>query len=356
MPGQVLLSGSFMASPPILDFAALIAPIPGDNPAGAPVPYETKERFEELRKEIDPETYSPDDPMRPEQPTKADWPEITRVAIRTLTTTSKDLLIAARLTEALVKLYDFAGLRDGLHLLRLLVDECWDRLYPPIEEGDLDLRIGPFNWLDVADRGARFPNTVRSIPFIFFEGAKYNLLDRKTILEGRGPISPEELERAVQGTPLGTSRQTLEDINQALENLNQLTGSLNSRMGEAAAPGMTGLRPAMEECRFVLQQIVQNKTGEAESAPAANEAAEGIEGQAVGTEKLRGSRAEAYRQLAQAAALLRQLEPHSPIPYLVQRAVELGSKPFPELIRALIRDANVLSELNRELGIKPPSE
>jgi len=46
------------------------------------------------------------------------------------------------------------------------------------------------------------------------------------------------------------------------------------------------------------------------------------------------------------------LEPHSPIPYLVQRAVELGAMPFPQLMRALIRDANTLTELSRELGIK----
>jgi type VI secretion system protein ImpA len=60
--------------------------------------------------------------------------------------------------------------------------------------------------------------------------------------------------------------------------------------------------------------------------------------------------------LAQAAALLKELEPHSPIPYLVQRAVELGALPFPELMIALIREPNVLADLNRELGIKvsPP--
>jgi type VI secretion system protein ImpA len=63
-----------------------------------------------------------------------------------------------------------------------------------------------------------------------------------------------------------------------------------------------------------------------------------------------------YQQLAEAAARLQQLEPHSPIPYLVQRAVELGALPFPELIRALIREPNVLSELNRELGIQEPAQ
>jgi type VI secretion system protein ImpA len=64
------------------------------------------------------------------------------------------------------------------------------------------------------------------------------------------------------------------------------------------------------------------------------------------------SREDAYRQLAAAANVLRQLEPHSPIPYLIQRAVELGRLPFPQLIRELVRDANVIAELDRELGIK----
>ena len=63
------------------------------------------------------------------------------------------------------------------------------------------------------------------------------------------------------------------------------------------------------------------------------------------------SRAEAYRQLARAAAVLQELEPHSPIPYLVQRAVQLGSLPFPDLIKALIREPNVLAELAREFGL-----
>jgi type VI secretion system protein ImpA len=48
---------------------------------------------------------------------------------------------------------------------------------------------------------------------------------------------------------------------------------------------------------------------------------------------------------------LQQIEPHSPIPYLVKRAVRLGSLPFPLLIQQMVRDANMLGELNREFGI-----
>jgi len=35
----------------------------------------------------------------------------------------------------------------------------------------------------------------------------------------------------------------------------------------------------------------------------------------------------------------------------LQRAVELGAKPFPELIRELIREPNLLAELSREFGL-----
>ena len=66
--------------------------------------------------------------------------------------------------------------------------------------------------------------------------------------------------------------------------------------------------------------------------------------------------AEVYQQLAEIANLLQEMEPHSPIPYLIQRAVELGGMPFPRLIQELVRDGGVIEEMNRELGIKDESE
>ncbi len=44
------------------------------------------------------------------------------------------------------------------------------------------------------------------------------------------------------------------------------------------------------------------------------------------------------------------MEPHSPIPILVQRAVELGSLPFPELMTALVKD-HLMAALLREPGV-----
>ena len=61
-----------------------------------------------------------------------------------------------------------------------------------------------------------------------------------------------------------------------------------------------------------------------------------------------------YRQLEQIADALQRIEPHSPIPFLLKRAVRLGSLPFPELMRAIIREAGTINELERLLGLEPP--
>jgi type VI secretion system protein ImpA len=344
-----------MASPPYLDLVALTKPIPGDNPAGPPVPYEIKEKLEEMRRE---ETVDPDAPQRSEAPKKADWSGIRRLAMDILANRSKDLLVAARLTEAMVKTVGFGGLRDGLQLFRELVDNCWDRLNPSIEDGDMEVRAAPFNWLDVADRGARFPTSVRMVPIIFYKDKDQFLrlgwLDWKATQEGRGAVPKDIMEKAIEATTPEASQNALDDLNQCLEHLTKLTTSLSQRMG-SVAPGMTGLRPAIEETRFLVAEIVRRKIPPG-SVPEPNGSQTTPQPGPGPAPQPSGSRVDVYRQLANAAARLKLLEPHSPIPYLIERAVELGRLSFPELIKALVRDANVLNELNREFGLKQPEE
>jgi type VI secretion system protein ImpA len=343
-----------MASPPLLNFDTLLAPIPGDNPAGGAIPFEIREKLEEGRKEINLEDFDADDPAKPTEAKKADWAGIVRVAQETLTKTSKDLLVSARLTEALVKQHGFAGLRDGLHLMRLLVDQCWDRINPSIEDGDLEVRAGPFNWLADAEKGARFPHTLRRVPFVIDEKSgkgdkakKFSWMEWRLSQDGKGTVTRADFDKTIMETPREHFQTLEEDVNQCVDGLTQLLQALNGKMG-SAAPGLIDLRAAVEDCRKLIKHMLAQKGGEeGEGSDGTGEG--GAEGGISGKV---GSRDHAYRQLAQAAAVLRQLEPHSPIPYLIQRAVELGSMPFPQLIRALIREQNVLTELNRELGIR----
>jgi type VI secretion system protein ImpA len=341
-----------MAAPPLLDFTKLTAPISEAAPAGAPLPFEVRETLAQGRVEENPDDFKPDDPMRPATFKKADWPGVAKLAQETLAKTSKDLLVAARLTEALVKLHGFAGLRDGLHLMRQLVEQCWDRLHPTIEDGDLELRAGPFNWLDDSNLGARFPNTLRMTPIIFGEKVQYSWLDSRQSQEGKGKVSRDDFEKTVQAMPFPRCEAVAAELTACREALSLLTQALAVKMGPAA-PGLTSIRQAVEECYTLIHEIVQRKRPAGE--PKTDSPGEKPEAGAAVSAKNIASRAEAYRQISRAAAVLKELEPHSPIPYLIQRAVELGSMPFPELIKDLVRDPKIIQELNRELGIKDAS-
>jgi len=239
-----------------------------------------------------------------------------------------------------------------------------------VEDGDLEVRASPFSWLDEPDRGARFPTTLRSLPLVVSGEMHLGQLDWKLTQEGRGPLPKEDFEKAMAATPLTMCQANAQAIEASLTELNALTESLGTRMG-GMSPGLGGMRESLESCRVIVRKLLQMKGADESGAPGvageASPAGDGVLAAGGGVAVRAGlmttavSRGDAYRQLAQAADLLQQLEPHSPIPYLVRKAVELGGLPFPELMRRLIRDGNVLTELNRELGIReeeapPPSE
>jgi type VI secretion system protein ImpA len=340
-----------MPEAPLLDFESLIAPISGDNPAGGSVPFETRHKLEEFRKEDNPDDYAPNDPLRPEIFRKADWPGIVKLAQETLSETSKDLLVAARLTEALARVHGFAGVRDGLHLLRELVEQAWDRLQPVIEDNDLEVRAAPFYWLDDADKGARFPTTLHMLPLVPGDEVEYSWLDWRQSLDGKGNVPREDFERATTMAPIERLEAVAKETTDSLSELDGLVRALSEKMGPAA-PALAAVREAIEGCHSLIGEIVRKRRPELGLETDSSEEQSDVSGATTG--RAPATRAEVYRQLAQAAAVLRELEPHSPIPYLIQRAVELGSLPFPQLINALIRNDDVLSELRREFGIQEP--
>jgi type VI secretion system protein ImpA len=342
-----------MASESAINLDELLAPVPGDDPAGEPVPFQVREDLEQLRKEVDPADFAEDDPARPTEAKKADWPKIARLGITTLTGTSKDLLVAARTTEALAHQHGFAGLADGLRMLRGLVDQCWDRMHPAIADGDVEARGGPFNWLGDRDRGARFPTAVRALPLVRGENGGWSWRDWQAIQTGGREKA--DFDKAVAAADRSDCQQTYDDLTACLTEFRGLTGALTGRMGPDS-PAMSELQSALSDCYTLAKQVLQQKGPAEEDAPADGVSAE-ADGTAAGSPaRAAATRTEAYRRLAEAADVIERLEPHSPIPYLVRRAVELGALPFPQLMRALIRDNSVISEMNRELGIKDESE
>src|SRR5262245_15728941 len=105
-------------SAPVVDVAVLVAPIPGDAPAGADLradpdpnsPYRRLKAAREAAREA--ERRQETDAEAP----PADWSEVNGLAVGILSTSSKDLEVTAWLAEGLLRENGFAGLRDALRV------------------------------------------------------------------------------------------------------------------------------------------------------------------------------------------------------------------------------------------------
>ena len=140
-----------MATPAILDFDALLAPIDGENPAGIdlredPSPTSAYFAIKDARtaaRATERALETEEDPGGP----VPEWRVVAELAPSAIAEKSKDLELACWLTEGLVRLHGFAGVRDGFILIKGLVDNFWEGLYPLEDEDGLETKVAPMTGL-----------------------------------------------------------------------------------------------------------------------------------------------------------------------------------------------------------------
>jgi type VI secretion system protein ImpA len=350
-----------MSDDPLINLDDLLEPISGSDPAGEPLSDTTRLQLDELRKEPDP--FDPTTSGR-----KSDWPQIIRIATDTLSRTSKDLILAIRLMEALTKKHGISGFREGLELVYRLVRDCSDRLHPKPGPGEgFDIWEGAIKWLNDSTRGGQFPATIARIPLMTLQGTSYAYEDWLR------PSTKQEWEEALTATKpeaLASLPGEYAQWQEAYQTLQEFAKVLDEKMGAEVAPDLLSpetsgnLGNAVRAC-IELIEILANRHGirltdepeESRSEEKSARASSGGSSSSVHTvSPATLNRDGLYRQLGEIASALERLEPHSPIPMLLHRCVRLGSLPFPKLIREIVRDTAVLEELDRLVGFQNPEE
>jgi type VI secretion system protein ImpA len=134
----------------------LLNPIPGDNPSGANLRYDPV--YDKIKDARRVEDDAPQGDWQRERKV-ADYKVVIKLAQETLAARTKDLQLGAWLTEALLRQEGFSGFRQGLDLLRGLIENFWDTLYPESEDGDLELRAAPVEWV-----GTMLDRPLREVP------------------------------------------------------------------------------------------------------------------------------------------------------------------------------------------------
>ena len=328
----------------------ILAPIPGENPSGNDLRYDTKllifDKIKEARRQDDELAQGE---WKSERKT-ANWPLALRLAQDAIATTSKDLQLAGYLTEALLQTESFPGLRQGLELTFRMITEFWDTVYPVIEDGDRELRASPLAWI-----GSMLELPVRSRPLVT---AGYSLIDykdsravgyedqvkndkdrkaRTTMLES-GKIAPEVFDKAFAETPKAFYAQAEKDLDACLEILSKMDAFCDEKL-EDDSPGFARLNSALTEVRHTVHHFLEKKREKepdpveevpeeaaAEESSAVDEGSEAavLSGLPSSLTAEPADRRQAVAAVVGAAAFLRKKEPLSPAPYLLLRGLRWG--------------------------------
>jgi type VI secretion system protein ImpA len=321
----------------------LLNPIPGDNPSGKTLRYDpVYDKIREARREED--VLPQGDWSR--EVKKADFPLVLKLTTEALSNKSKDLQLAAWLTEAILFRDHVAGLREGLDLLRGLMEAFWDTLYPEIDDGDLEFRAGPLGWvgskLDVAVR--RLPITKSKLDYFKYQESRRVGYEADAVSEEKAAAraaaiaekkcTAEGFDEAVRATGDAYYEKLAANLTAALESLQALETFSDEKFGREA-PSFSNLRTALDELQDFVKQY-HKPAEEATEEPAETPAEETAEettaagGSAAPAAKKKSVTAEpadredALQRLAVVAHFLRHESPLNPVPYLLLRAMRWG--------------------------------
>src|SRR5450830_767077 len=222
---------------------------------------------------------------------EADWQLVAARCADMIATRSKDLRLAVWLAEAMAKTRGLRGLGDGYAVLAGLCELYWADLYPLVDDGDCDQRIGNLFWL----------------------------LARTPLL--------------VQECATQTSQPS--DAEYCLSSLIALERVVDMQLG-SDGPGFT---PAKDAVQAVVASLAP--FGHAVMVAGASPTTVGNAVIQPGTGLQ--NRIQALQQLRLVADFFRRTEPHSPVAYLAERAASWGEMPLHVWLRSVIKDPAVVA-------------
>lgn len=345
------------ASPDVIDIEGLLSPIAGDNPAGESVQYTpVYDHIKEARRAED--SLSQGDWQR--EVKVSDWDEVIRLSTDALTNQTKDLQICAWLAEALVRTHGFRGLRDSLILARELQARFWDQLYPEMEEGDLEARANAIALLDRQTAAAiREAPVTRSPAYSFLQwemvkgdGAAASPEGAAPSPDGEPPVTLDSFQKARGSSRRAFYEELLVVVNECWSAFESVDRMMDEKFGRQT-PGLGELKASLDKIRDWVDKTTKEKRLEEPDGSGAGIGEEG--GGAGGSGAVAGAvsgRQDALRRLADVAEYFRRTEPHSPVSYLVQRAIAWGQMPLEAWLGDVIKDGALLESLRETLGIK----
>ncbi|MDX2018072.1 MAG: type VI secretion system protein TssA [Planctomycetota bacterium] len=345
-----------------LDFANLTKPLAGDNPCGEDLQYDR--RFMEILRLAE---GKPEDPVTGTPAEDPNWRELRDGCIELLAR-GRHLQIMVWLSVCSAKMEGYAGLKDGLAVLRFYLENQWPTVYPlldPDDNNDPTMRVNIIGAM-AAEIGTfgdplRFLERVRECPLC--ESRQLGKFSLKDIAVAGG-----ELQAQLQGgdaaarpkVDLGiidaafeeTDNEVLEaiakNVEECLAHIEAIDAAVTKAVGAGNGVEMgrtkTLLRDAATQVR---RRLAKKLGGEAPAEASAGDAAAGGAsggsgggggGGGGGGKAISGevsSQRDVILALDKVVRYYEQHEPSSPVALIVACAKAMVGKNFLEITRVL---------------------
>ena len=308
---------------------ALLAPVSADAPQG--VPATEDERYRRIRHEREEEDASLPMGDWERELKRANWVAASELSAAALAGNSKDLQLAVWLFEALIARSGFQALAPCLTLIDALLLKYGETLHPQDSEHRVNLLLWIGHKLLPPLRRVAITATGSSRDYAWndWEQAQRNEQLRASLGKQREAeiegATLADVGAALACTPDARIVFLRDCLREGLAALQALERTLDAQLGDDA-PGLSSMRNLLERIEVVL--VAEARRRGVLAPPRSDDqqtAATGSE-HASNDDIVMGSldRREVYAALADIAHALETIEPHSPVPYLIRRAVAWG--------------------------------
>ena len=278
------------------------------------------------------------------------WREVREKSLELLRR-SKDLRVALYLALGLLKTDGLAGLRDGLAVLRGLLERFWDNLYPQLDPDDNNDPLERINILQSLS-----PSTVSTQDPMKFKQrlaevslcnsaqmGRFSLRDIQVAKgeialaagEGAGVPDASVIDAAFQDTATDELLAGSQAAGEAIEHVTNITAAFSKSADQGQTPDLSGFQSVLGNIHKCVQGFLAKRGyGEAveTAAPAAQQGGVSLAGEIRSPQ-------EALLAIEKVCQYYDRHEPSSPVPLLLRRARKLVSKNFLDVIKDVCPDA-----------------
>lgn len=353
------------------EIESFLDPITDERPSGPNLRYEAEDSTFDLLKEMTTTVAGIDDDDDGREP---DWSGTQSLCAAALREKSKDLELICNLMEAWVRQQGIEGLENGIALMHGCVDRFWETIHPGIDpdDGELSLALRA-RWLHWMDNAKGFLLALKAAPIVpNAEGGTYAWRDyentellsdatlsaeRRAELLEAGIVSDAQWETALGNLSGDKLRDYAAQLDASLEQTRALSTLCREKFegDDEESPDLYNLANTIEAMRDYFAGLAPD-TAAADELDTLGDVGEGVAGAAAsgGAAVSVGAianRADALRVLAQVGDFFRRTEPHSPISYLIARAVKWGGMPLDALFKDVVRNGDVIEHIWETLGL-----